>query len=73
MTYTVIGICEEQRHAFWVNARTAAEAERKCKRDHDTETSYTLTVAGVAEGRIEMIDQDHGPSRTQTSLKKGPA
>lgn len=59
--YTVIGICEEQRHCFWVNAKTPAAAEKKVKRDHDTETSYTIAIAGVAEGRVKMVDEEPSP------------
>lgn len=56
--FTVVGLCGEQRHAFHVQARSAARAERKCRREHDGETSYRLVVAGVAPGRIVMVDGD---------------
>lgn len=54
--FTVVGLCEEQRHAFHVTARNAEAAEAKCKRDHDSETSFTLIVAGVLRGWRKMLD-----------------
>lgn len=56
--FTVIGLCEEARHAFHVRARSPKEAEKKCRRDHDAETRCTLTVAGVAEGKVRLVDEE---------------
>lgn len=56
--FTVIGVCEEQRHANHVKADSAEEAEDIVKERHDRKSSYTLTVAGVAKGKIQMVDDD---------------
>lgn len=56
--YTVIGTCEEQRHAFHVKAASPAKAEAKAKKDHDKETDYTLVVAGVVLGKVMCVDEE---------------
>jgi predicted dinucleotide-binding enzyme len=55
--YTVIGLCEEQRHAIWIDARNPKEAEKRAVKKHDTETSYSLTVAAVVEGAVKCVDE----------------
>lgn len=56
-TYTVIGVCEEQRHAFLVDADNPEEAEKEAKKEHDkTGASYNFVVAGVVEGEVPMVD-----------------
>jgi len=54
--YTVVGVCEEQRHFFYIKAENAKIAEEKTREDHDTETTYTLYVAGVFRGRLKPVD-----------------
>ncbi len=54
--YTVVGLCEEERHAFHIRAESAKVAERKAKEDHDGETTYTLFVAGVFSGKLKAVD-----------------
>lgn len=55
--YTVIGLCEEQRHCFHVQAESPEAAEKKCVSDH-VQTSCTLTVAGVIKGRHQAVEQE---------------
>lgn len=56
--YTVIGTCEEQRHAFHIKAASPKAAEARAKKNHDEETDYTLVVAGVVLGKVTCVDED---------------
>lgn len=56
-TYTVVGLCEEQRHAFVVRARNPNQAERSARKLHDKDgRSYRFRVAGVVKGEVHMVD-----------------
>ena len=58
-TFTVIGIYTDnmQRYAMSVEARNARSAQKKVARDRK-EQGLAILVAGVAEGRVEMVDQE---------------
>jgi hypothetical protein len=66
-TYTVIGLCEEQRHAYVVEAETSDQAEEKAKEEHrESSESYRFVVAGVVEGKVKLVDtNDKGWDRSQ--------
>jgi hypothetical protein len=52
--YTVVGMCEEERHAYHIKARSPKEAERICKKQHD-KTSYVLVIAGTFKGKLVAV------------------
>lgn len=58
--FTVVGVYPEtgQRYAEYVEAKDAAEAERKIVRRVECESSYELLVAGVFEGSLTALDED---------------
>lgn len=58
-TFTVIGIYTDnmQRYATSVEARNARSAQNKVARD-TKEQGLQILIAGVAEGRVEMVDQE---------------
>lgn len=66
-TYTVIGICEEQRHAYVVEARNPDHAEVRAKREHSkSSATHRFVVAGVVEGEVKLVDtNDKGWDRSQ--------
>lgn len=54
--YTVVGICDEQRHAYHVRASSVEAAESQACRQHSEHGD--LFVAGVLTGKLVLVDED---------------
>ena len=54
--YTVVGICNEQRHAYYVQATVAEKAEQDAINLHNEHGN--LYIAGVLLGKHTLVDDN---------------
>lgn len=65
--WTVVGVCEEQRHCYWILAKNPDEAESLAAGKHEKEgDSRNLAVAGVLKGRRRCLESKDWGFRSQT-------
>lgn len=65
--FTVVGRCEEQRHAYHVRAKDAAAAEKQVAGDGEN-CCLNMEFAGVFAGRRKALDVD--PKKLPTRCPK---